>query len=185
MSYYEDKKNVEAYVKMAEGYDGSEFVPILRRYLPDGASILELGIGPGVDMDILSEYFTVTGSDYSQVFLDRYRQTHPEADLVQLDAAIMSINRKFDAIYSNKVLHHLTRGELQQSFQKQLALLNLGGILFHTFWAGDKTEEMAGLRFEYYTEETLTQLLQEGTVVEMKRFSEMDSDDSFYCVVQK
>ncbi len=28
MSYYDDKENVEEYIKMAEGYDGSEFVPI-------------------------------------------------------------------------------------------------------------------------------------------------------------
>lgn len=185
MSYYEDKNNVEAYVKMAEGYDGSEFVPILRRYLPDEATLLELGIGPGVDMDILSKHFRVTGSDYSQLFLDRYRQTHPEADLVKLDAVTMQIDRKFDGIYSNKVLHQLTRDELQQSLTKQLALLKPNGILFHSFWAGDKTEEISGMRFEYYTEATLTQLLQAGRVVEMKRFSEMELDDSFYCVIQR
>ena len=107
---------------MAEGYDGSEFVPILRRYLPDGASVLELGMGPGKDVAILSAYFQVTGSDYSQIFLDRYRESHPEADVVQLNAVLMDIGRTFDGIYSNKVLYHLTREEMRQSLKNNESL---------------------------------------------------------------
>ena len=78
MSYYKNKKNVEEYERMAEGYDGSEFVPILRRYLPDGAVVLELSLAPDKDVTILSEYFQVTGSDYSQVFQDRYQKVRPD-----------------------------------------------------------------------------------------------------------
>ena len=185
MSYYQDEKNIEEYIKMAEGYDGSEFVPILRRYLPDGAAVLELGMGPGKDVDILRQYFQVTGSDSSQIFLDRYRKTHPKADLVQMDAATMDIKRQFDGIYSNKVLYHLTREELRQSLRKQLALLKPDGILFHTMWAGEGSDEMAGLHFEYYTEETFTDLLDEGVIVEMQRYAEMEPEDSIYFVIKK
>lgn len=184
MSYYQDEKNVEEYVEMAEGFDGSEFVPILRRFLPDGAAILELGMGPGKDIDILNQYFQVTGSDFSQIFLDRYRKTHPNADLVQLNAATMDIERRFDGIYSNKVLHHLTHEELRQSLRKQLALLKPGGILFHTIWTGDGSDKMAGMRFEYYTEETFADLLNEGVIVDVQRYTEMEPEDSIYFVIK-
>ena len=185
MSYYDDKENVEEYVKMAEGYDGSEFVPILRQYLPDGATVLELGMGPGKDVDILGEYFQVTGSDHSQIFVDRYLETHPGADVVRLDACEMAIERTFDGIYSNKVLYHLTRDELRQSLKRQLALLNPGGILFHTMWVGEGGEDMKGLHFEYVTEQSFAELLEEGVIVEAMRYAEMEPDDSIYFVVKR
>ena len=185
MTYYKDETNVEEYIQMAEGYDGSEFVPVLRRYLPDGATVLELGMGPGKDVDILSEYFQVTGSDYSPVFLNCYRELHPDADVVQLDAITMVIDRTFDGIYSNKVLYHLTREQLKQSLQKQLALLNPGGILLHTMWIGDGGEDMKGLHFEYVTEASFADLLEGGVIVEAKRYAEMEPDDSIYFVVKR
>ena len=53
MSYYNDKKNVEEYIRMAEGYDGRAFVDLLKGMLPKGASVLELGMGPGKDLLLL------------------------------------------------------------------------------------------------------------------------------------
>ncbi len=82
MSFYNDKKNVEEYTRMAEGYDGRVFVDLLKGMLPKGATVLELGMGPGKDLLLLSEHFQATGSDSSNVFLERFRKTHPDADLL-------------------------------------------------------------------------------------------------------
>jgi len=49
-------------------------ISALTKFLPAGATVLELGMGPGVDFDLLSQHYQVTGSDNSQVFLDRYRE---------------------------------------------------------------------------------------------------------------
>ena len=97
-------EDVEDYIKMAEGYDGRHLITQLRKYLPDNATVLELGMGPGTDLMLLSEHYKVTGSDFSNAFLDRFCKKHPNADLLQLDAITMQIDRKFDFIYSNKVL---------------------------------------------------------------------------------
>ena len=86
MNYFDVQKNVENYIKMAEGYDGHEMIPILRKYLSDGASVLELGMGPGKDFELLSAHYRVTGSDSSHVFVERYRKINPESDLLILDA---------------------------------------------------------------------------------------------------
>ena len=67
MMYFDDEKNVAEYIKMADGYDGREFIPILRAHLEDNATVLELGMGPGKDFELLSKYFRVTGSDRSHI----------------------------------------------------------------------------------------------------------------------
>jgi hypothetical protein len=52
MGFFDTEKGVEQYIKMAEGYDGAELIKILQKYLPQNSTVLELGIGPGKDMDI-------------------------------------------------------------------------------------------------------------------------------------
>ncbi len=85
MGFYDDDKNVETYVQMAEGYDGRELVDVLKKHLPPGSTVLELGMGPGKDLALLAEAFTATGSERSEVFLRRYRRDHPDADVLLLD----------------------------------------------------------------------------------------------------
>lgn len=186
MGYFDDERNVEEYISMAEGYDGRQFIPVLRQYLKDGLTVLELGMGPGKDFELLSEYFQVTGSDNSQVFIDRYWKDHPDADLVLLDAVTMKIDRKFDGIYSNKVLNHLSNEQLAESLTNQAEVLNEGGILLHTFWYGDKEEDLPGLHFTYYTKKTFRQWVgDEYEVLESVRYAEMEADDSIYFLLRK
>ena len=48
MGFYDDDKNVEQYIQMAEGYDGKLLIDILLKHLPSKSSVLELGMGPGL-----------------------------------------------------------------------------------------------------------------------------------------
>ena len=111
MNYYKDKENVKKYIEMAKGYDGKYLIEILNKYLSEGSSVLELGMGPGKDLNILSKYYDVTGSDYSKLFLDLYREKYRnmKVDLLVLDARTLDTSKTFDCIYSNKVLYHLTK----------------------------------------------------------------------------
>jgi cyclopropane fatty-acyl-phospholipid synthase-like methyltransferase len=185
MSYFDDRECAKEYIKMAEGYDGRELIEVLREHLPKGASLLELGMGPGTDLDLLNQTYRVTGSDSAQAFLDIYRERNERADLLLLDAATLDTDRRFDGIYSNKVLIHLSEDELQQSFLRQEDVLNPQGILFHSFWHGDKEEFFHGLRFRYYTEEKLLGIVElRFEVVAMERYTEMEDDDSIYLVLR-
>jgi cyclopropane fatty-acyl-phospholipid synthase-like methyltransferase len=185
MDFFDYPENVEEYIRMAEGYNGRELIAILHRYLLPGASVLELGMGPGKDIELLQAHYTVTGSDSSQVFIDRYLQNHPDADVLLLDAAKLRTERHFDAIYSNKVLHHLTKEQLRQSFARQRNILNKGGIILHSFWYGDKEEEFNGLRFVYYTEETIYTVVGDGfELIQLERYTEIDENDSFFIVLR-
>ena len=55
MGFFDTKKGVERYIKMAEGYDGAELIKILLKHLPANSIVLELGMGPGKDIDILKK----------------------------------------------------------------------------------------------------------------------------------
>ncbi len=186
MAYFDDPRNVRNYITMAEGYDGRELVDAFTKFLEAGADLLELGMGSGVDLDLLSHHYQVTGSDTSRVFLDRYRENHPGADLLLLDAETIETSRRFAGIYSNKVLHHLSSKQLQASFLRQQAVLLPGGIALHSFWLGDGEEFIDGLRFRCYSEDYLHALVEPNfTILESTRYKEFEADDSLYLILKK
>jgi SAM-dependent methyltransferase len=187
LEFYKNKKNVENYIRFTPSHDGSELVDVLADVLPHGSTVLELGMGPGKDFDLLGKLFEVTGSDSSQEFLDLYRARNADAELLLLDAITLDTDRRFDAIYSNKVLIHLTRDELAISFARQHDILNADGLLMHSFWHGDTgEEEYEGLRLTYYTEKDLTDLLEpDFEVVDIRRHAKMKEGDSVYVIARK
>lgn len=171
---------------MSEGYDGQELVKILAKYLSKNASLLELGMGPGKDLLLLAEDYRVTGSDSSQVFIDRFHEQNPKIEALVLDAVTLDTHHRFDCIYSNKVLHHLSKEGLAKSLHRQYDLLTEGGIAMHSFWYGDKEEFYDDLRFVYYKEELILDLVKEVfEVVAVERYTEFEEDDSFYIIVKK
>jgi len=186
MGFFDTEKGVDEYLKMAEGYDETKLIKILQEFVPEKSTVLELGMGPGKDLDILSKTFTVTGSDYSQVFLDRYKKQNPNANLLKLDAVTIPSDRTFDCIYSNKVLHHVTREDLKKSFQRQKEILNPNGIAFHSFWRGDKDENYDGLLFTKYQIDGLKEIIGDNfDILSMSIYTEMEKDDSIYVVLKK
>lgn len=179
MNYFDDSKNVEDYIKMCEGFDGNDHIEELKKHLKLNSSLLELGMGPGIDLDILKKSFKATGSDLSDIFIERYKKLHPESSVMNLDAVKLHTRKKFDCIYSNKVLHHLSRSDLEESITSQTKVLNPGGLIMHTFWKGDKEENLHGMRFVYYTEDKLKSLFQKlFKIIELTSYKEMEEDDS-------
>lgn len=170
---------------MVEGYDGSKLINELRTNLKDGSTVLEIGMGPGVDLDILKKYYKVAGSDSSKIFVERYKKQHPDSDVFLLDATDIKIHRKFDCLYSNKVLIHLTKEDCLRSFKMQKKILNAGGILFHSFWHGDKVEEHQGLLFTYYTDYELMAMVKDDyDILKVQKYMEFEEDDSLYIVLK-
>ena len=186
MGYFDSEKNVTEYLKLAKGYDGKELIKKLKHYLPKGQSVLELGMGPGKDLNMLKRTYTATGSDNSRVFLDRYKQRHPDAKLQQLDAVTLTAKGRFDCIYSNKVLHHLTKTDLRKSLRRQSDILKRNGLVMHSFWKGNKQERFSGLLFTYYTAGQIVQLFEDlFEPLEIVVYSEMKSEDSIYFIGRK
>ena len=186
MGFYDSEQNVDAYVRMAEGFDGRGLVAVLERHLAPGSSVLEIGMGPGKDLRWLGRRFRPTGSDNSSIFVARARAADPTADVLALDAVTLETDRRFDAIYSNKVLQHLTPGELTRSLRAQRRILSPHGLVLHGLWRGDRLEVHQGERFQYYTEQTFADRVGElFEIVETGRYAEMADDDSLYVVLRR
>jgi len=186
MGYYNTKKGIEEYILRSQDWKDPKIDKILKKYLPKHATLLELGMGPGKDFELLQKIYQSTGSDKSKRFLERYKKTHKGSKLVKLDAITIRTNKKFDCIFSNRVLHHLTKSELKRSLARQKEVLNQDGIAFHTFWKGKITEKKRGLLFIYYQKEQLKKILkQHFDVLELEIFSADEKDDSIYVVLKK
>ncbi len=186
MEYWNKKKNVEDYIKISEGYDGRDLIKILKKYLPEGSSVLELGMGSGKDLDILNKTYKATGTDVSTVFVEMYKKKYKDADVFVLDAITLKTERKFDCIFSNKTLQHLNKTEFKQSLKKQKELLNPNGILFHSIWQGDKEETYGNLLSVFYTKEILTKIVRNDyKIIEINFYLEMEEDDSLYMILKK
>lgn len=179
--YYNSRQNVLNYIKMAEPYNGKVLVDQVNKNLPAGSTILELGMGPGKDMMMLEENYLVTGSERSEIFLELYRNKHPDADLLLIDASSIEIDRTFDCIYSNKVLHHLKEEELHESLSQQIKILNTGGMVIHSFWEGNREEVLSGLTFRYYQPAQLDEVFSRYFhIQDIEVYSEIYPDDSIW-----
>lgn len=186
MGYFETKKGVREYSKRAEKWGGIKLIKILKKHLPKNSTILEIGMGPGRDFDILKKFYTATGSDNSKLFLENYKKQNKKADLLKLDAVTLRTSRRFDGIFSNKVLHHLTKRDLRKSIKRQTEIINPGGIAFHSFWKGNKTEHMVGLRFVYYEKAQLKKIIGSNfKILEIRVFTEMKKNDSIYVILKR
>lgn len=186
MGFYDSEQNVDTYVRMAQGIDGRELVAVLERHLSTGSSVLEIGMGPGKDLPWLGRRFSATGSDNSTIFVDRVSAADPSADVLTLDAVTLETDHRFDAVYSNKVLHQLTPDDLARSLAAQHRVLKPNGIALHSLWWGDRLEVDGGEHCQYYTAQTFAD--QVGglfEIVEIRAYREMEENDSLYVVMRR
>ncbi|MDP6674107.1 MAG: class I SAM-dependent methyltransferase, partial [Gammaproteobacteria bacterium] len=130
--------------------------------------------------------YRMTGSDFSQLFLQRYREQDPAADLLHLDARTLETDRTFDAIFSNKALIHLSPDELQQSFNRQHELLSDNGLILHSLWFGEGETAFDNVKLVYHNEQDLTKMLETSfDIVALKKHAKMSDGDSIYVLARK
>lgn len=185
-SYYNTKESVEEYIKMAEDVDGGQLIKKLNSFLPSNSLLLEIGSGPGTDFQILKKDYQVVGSDYSIEFLNRLMHNYIKDEFLNLDAVTLSTDKKFDGIYSNKVLQHLTDEALRKSILRQADLLNLNGIICHSFWKGEGDELFKGLLVNYQTDESLAFLFQDKfEILLLEEYKEFEGGDSLLLIAKK
>ncbi len=184
--YYHTKASVEEYIRLAEDVSGADLIKKLDPFLQAQSSVLELGTGPGTDWQLLDKRYKVTGSDLSLEFLSHLRNSVPEGKFIELDAITIDTEQRFDAVYSNKVLHHLKDEELIQSINRQSEVLNEGGIICHSFWKGEGSEIFKGLFVNYHTESALTDVFSSRFDIELiEPYAEFERGDSILLIARK
>jgi len=184
--YYKTKESVEEYIRLAKDVNGSQLIEKLERVLPANSVLLELGSGPGTDWQILNESYNVIGSDNSTEFLNHLNAVNPNGVFLELDATTLKTNKKFDGIYSNKVMHHLKDNELIDSIKRQYEILNSNGIICHSFWKGKGSEIFKGLFVNYHSGVSLKRIFKEYfKIISIESYKEFEDDDSLLLIGKK
>lgn len=185
-NYYKTKESVEEYIKLAKDIDGGQLIKKLNDFLPPNSLLLEIGSGPGTDFQILKKVYRVVGSDFSTEFLNRLISSNIKDEFLKLDAVTLRTDKKFDGIYSNKVLQHLTDEELRKSILRQVDLLNFNGIICHSFWKGEGDEVFKGLLVNHQTDENLRVLFEDKfEILLLEEYSEFEDGDSLILIGKK
>ena len=184
--YYKTKESVEEYISLAKDASGKPLIDKLEKELATNSVLLEIGSGPGTDWKILNQSYEVSGSDNSKEFLNHLLAAYPDGEFLELDAVTLATNKKFDGIYSNKVLHHLTDSELAESIKRQFKILNPQGIVCHSFWKGEGSETFKGLFVNYHNEEGLIELFGElFDNILIEEYMEFEDNDSLLFIGNK
>ena len=184
--YYHTKESVDEYIRLAQDFDGKYLIDLLVKVLPAAKSVLELGSGPGKDWKILSQYYETTGSDNSKEFIDHLHKEHPTGRFLQLDAVTIEIDETFDAIYSNKVFHHLTDQQLTTSIQRQNEVLNPGGLIMHSFWRGEGSETFKGMFVNYHDRNSLESFFGKYfDILALEEYKEFENAESLLLLGRK
>jgi len=171
-----DAATIASYNTFAEGYDQEtaqfwetfplEIVEDFVHRLPDRASVLSLGSGPGRDAELLFEYgLEVTSLDASVSMLEETEaKGFPSIEADMLD--IPCDDDSFDAVWAYTSLLHLPREDVPQALSEIERVLKPDGVLFLAMQEGEgdrqkTTELMPEPRlFTYFSEEELVELLQ-------------------------
>ncbi len=184
--YYHTKETVAEYINLAQGVNGKQLIKKLEQVLPLKSIVLEIGSGPGTDWKILNKSYQVIGSDNSTEFLDHLVSKNPNGEFLELDAITLRTDKKFDGIYSNKVMHHLTDNELADSIKRQYGILNPKGIICHSFWKGEGTEIFKGLFVNYHDEVHLEEFFKVYfEILSIEYYKEFEDEDSLLLIGRK
>jgi SAM-dependent methyltransferase len=104
-----------------------------------GATVLELGSGPGADADRLERGgLRVLRSDAARAFADRLRALGH--DVLDLDVRRDPLPAGIRGVYANAVLLHLDREELGAALLRLRSALPPGGVLACSLKEGDGEE---------------------------------------------
>lgn len=184
--YYKTKESVKEYIQAATGFDGKKLIEKMEQFIVPQSSLLEIGSGPGSDWAILNEKYKVTGSDNSIEFLNHLTSGYPTGEFLELDAVTLVTTKKFDCIYSNKVLHHLTDEDLAASIKRQAEILEPNGIICHSFWKGDDSEIFKGLFVNYHNEDFLKIVFNNYfEILFLETYPEFEEGDSILLIAKK
>ncbi len=184
--YYKTSESVKEYIAAAQGFDGQRLIQKLHKFLPSGSTVLEIGSGPGTDFQLLKKAYSVVGSDFSEQFIAHLEKKNPNDLFLHLDAETLQTDKKFDAIYSNKVLQHLTNDGLKNSISRQKDILKPEGIICHSFWKGEGDEIFKGMLVNYQTSGSIKEMFQKDfKLLIPEEYAEFEEGDSLLVIGKK
>jgi ubiquinone/menaquinone biosynthesis C-methylase UbiE len=138
--------------------------------LPEGATVLDVGCGPGLDTAVLqSHHLHTIGLDYSHEMMRVGRDEHNcLAPFIQADMRRLPVGQQIDGIWASAALLHLQRDDMLPTLHEFWRALKPAGVLYLSVKQGVGEEwvrtEKYGRNlprfFTFWQSETLEPLLQ-------------------------
>lgn len=166
---------------------GVEQIRNWARTLPHGATVLELGSGPGYPTTaaLISEGLKVYAVDASPTFVETFGSRFPNTPIA-CEAVEEStfFNRKFDGILAWGLIFLLPADTQRQLIPRLAHILNPGGRLLFT--AGDKpfvwTDAMTGQESRTLAAEEYRRLLRASGLTEIREYQDVGKNYYFDAV---
>lgn len=138
---YEDPEVVEAYWNRSKTKPNTQNLDRMVELLGVGASVLDLGCGPGRDSSYLAlKGLEVVGVDYSTQMIAKAKELHD--NISHLVFKTMDMNNltfekeSFDGVWASASLLHIPKRGLPHVFMEIYRVLNKGGTLFVSVMKG-------------------------------------------------
>ncbi|WP_034424177.1 class I SAM-dependent methyltransferase [Acinetobacter schindleri] len=147
-------KTIDYYNKHAEEFTASTFkvemeslyAPFLR-YLPEQASILDLGCGSGRDsFAFKNKGYQVEAIDYSAELVKKAKEL-TGIEVRQQSFYELNESEKYDGIWACASLLHCERTRLKEVIGKLLSALKPNGMLYMSFKYGNGDRQKDGRQF--------------------------------------
>lgn len=124
-------KTVEQYAKNTDALHPAEEGAKFLSFLNKGASILDIGCGPGRDAKIFSEKgFNTTGIDLSERMIETAKTMVKNASFKVMDLMNLEFpDNSFDAVWASAVYLHIQKKEIVPALKEAYRVLKNGGIL--------------------------------------------------------
>lgn len=159
------------YIAHGRMWRGPGDIEDIIKYLPEGARVLDLGCGNGKTLKTLREKgFMTVGLDTSREAL---ALAGTRSNLVLADACLLPFKGGFHGVVAYHILDHLTQEDRVGAMAEIVNSLSPGGYIFikvfskHDMRAG-KTKRGFGIRYHYFDEEEIKDLLGDLQIIELK-----------------
>lgn len=131
----------------------------------DGSRLLDVGCGPGSDLEHLSAVgYDVTGLDITPAFLRAASDRVPDASLARGDMRQLPFRRDvFDGIWSSASFLHVPRSDATRTLREFRRVLTDGGIVYVSVKRFERDLRDADDRyFEYYGPDELRAVIRKS-----------------------
>ncbi len=153
IKYYD--MNSESFRSDTAGADMHQMQDWFLSFLPEHASVLDLGCGSGRDsLYFLRRGMSVTAADGSAEMCRTASET-TGLEVRQMLFSELDYENAFDGIWACASLLHVPSDELTEVFQKVVRALRPGGTLYVSFKCGTFEGDRNGRYYTYLNEDSL------------------------------
>ena len=165
LAYYDD--NAEAYVARTLTADLSDAYRRFLTQVPEGGRILDAGCGSGRDTkQFIDRGYETVAIDASRELV-RHASAFTGQPALHVKFEVLEYESEFDAVWACASLHHIDRWEIAFVIRKLAMALRPNGVLYMSMKEGEGDRIADGRFFRHYTEESLSQLVDDCDQLEV------------------